>query len=152
MAGFLIVMLGMISFGICVGGVIFLLCTYILEGISLKGVYGLRGWIPFYNQYLWGTLARRKGLGVAVAAADLAAPLLGYWFLMNPGAWLWWSFVAVMLFRVAAKIFIAHQIYRNTAQNRERLYTALSVLTFGVLRPVFLFVSRKNFRMFSKTT
>ena len=152
MAGFLIVMLGMISFGICVGGVVFLVYTYILEGISLKGVYGLRGWIPFYNQYLWGTLARRKGLGAAVAAADLAAPLLGYWFLTNPGAWTWWSFVAVILFRVTVKLVIAHQIYRDTAQNRERLYTALSVLSLGVLRPIFLFVSKKYFRMFSKTT
>ena len=152
MAGFFVVVMAFLSLAAYVVGILYLLSSYILEGLALGTVCGWKGWIPCYSQYLWGELAGRKGLGVAAAILDVLWPVAAVCFLQVPELPILWGFAAVMVFRMAAKVSIAHLIYEKTVPQRKNLYTVLSVLTFGILRPVFLFGSKKFFRMFSKNT
>ena len=152
MAGFFVVMMGFLALATYGMGIIYIVSAYILEGVSLKAIYGWKAWIPCYSQYLWGELAGKRGLGVAAAILDVLWPAAGFCFLQQPELPILWGFAAVLVFRMAAKVSIAHQIYAKTVPQRKNLYTVLSVLTFGMLRPAFLFATKKFFRMFSKNT
>ena len=152
MAGFFVVVMAFLSLGAYVVGILYIVSSYILEGCVLGTVYGWKGWIPCYSQYLWGDLAGIRSWGAAAAAADVLWPVVGFGFLCFPEAIVLWAFGALMAFRMAVKVSIAHRIYEKAAPKRKNLYTVLSVLTAGMLRPVFLFGSKKFFRMFSKTT
>ena len=152
MAGFFVVTMAFLAIATYVVGILYVVSSYILEGLALGTVYGWKGWIPCYSQYLWGDLAGMRGWGAAAAVAEVLWPVAGYGFLCFPEAVVLWVFGAMMAFRMGVKVSIAHQIYEKAAPKRKNLYTVLSVLTVGMLRPVFLFGSKKIFRMFSKTT
>lgn len=159
MAGFFVVMMWLFFLGVILFGGIYLLYAYILESIFLMNVCRSldmgapwQGWIPFYSQYLFGKAAGKSRVGILVALAHLAAVALAVWFLRDPLQVNWYGTLLAVVTGIVGKMLLAARIFKTWAGERGKLYTVLSVVSLGILRPTFLFLIRKKVCMLSKNT
>lgn len=155
MAGFSVVLL-MMSFLFIFMIILFffvvtsILLTYILESITLmKMSQKLKyktpkvAFIPFYNKWILGKIANDKILGMILAIDDMIILItwicdiiLSQYHTIVAGILYICVFISFIL-----NIVLTHKIYKRFQDRNGNLYTLLSVLTFGFLRPIFLFVS-----------
>lgn len=155
MAGFFVVVMWLLIFGIVFFGGFYLLYSYMLESIFRMrtcGVPAWQAWIPFYGQVLLGGLVRRKRLGILTAVCHGAVIALAVWWVYDPLTITWHCLLLSLVAGFAAKSVIAGEIFRNWEEDRAGVYLILSILTLGALRPIFLFALRKKVCMFSKNT
>lgn len=161
MGGFsiLLVMLGTMSVFFFFMIAIFLLIiasmiiTYIFESIALMKMsknlgYPLSGtaWIPFYHKYILGKIAENKVLGIILAIDDMLTLVvwIGYCLWGNDQPMVGILFLVCVLISFILNIILTHKVYTRFEKKRRDIYTVLSVLTFGFLRPIFLFLVRNK--------
>lgn len=133
--------------------VIYLLIVYIFESIfimkvlknSKKKTY-LLAWIPFYNKYLLGRIANKKVLGVMSALTGLTLTGMSIYFYINSifDVKLFGFFLVLVLIDFIINIVISHRIFKKALVKYGDILTIISVLTLGLLRPIFLFAIRNK--------
>ena len=153
MAGFWIVVLfGWIGIVIIIAMLLILIINfigYLFESLSIceymkRTNMPMRGtaFIPCYNKYLLGCISGNSWLGIIEAIVN-AVKLLSF-ALMYIATEEYFTYVGT-LFIIAALLgwilntIMAGEIFGRFTKNRA-IYTALSVVSLGILRPIFLFV------------
>lgn len=127
---------------------IFLLVGYIFESLAIyaMGSYKTLSWIPFLNKYCLGCLAKKRIIGLVLAVVDLVAAVLGgyLFFGLNYSALLFFVLIVLMCISLVLNIILSHQLFKERSARFGDVYTILSVLSLGLLRPVFMFVLRNK--------
>lgn len=132
---------------------VYLLLSYIFESIaigkmckSLNYKHAYTSWIPFYNKFLLGRIASHKKLGAMLAIINFSVITI-FIFLYNAssysGLFLIFFFVLIILSFIL-NIVISHDIFKKAIGAYADILTIFSVLSLGLLRPIFLFVLRNN--------
>ena len=136
---------------------IYLLITYFFESIAitkmcnnLKGKYSFMAWFPFYNKYLIGKIANSKVEGALLGILNFFIVIMFIYFLLieNFSHWLLLVFFILIFVSFILNILISHKIFKKAIVKYSDLFTVLSVLSLGLLRPIFLFFIRNNKNLF----
>ena len=103
-------------------------------------------WIPFYSKYLLGKLADRRVMGALSALLTLLSVCLCvYFYVCRELNTLWFILLLMALLAVfILDTLIAHRIYKSRAGKYGDVLTVFTVLSLGLLRPVFLFAVRNR--------
>lgn len=127
--------------------------VYFFESISimcmcknLKYNAPITAWIPFYNKYLLGKISGSKSLGIILASLNflmVGSLILSYSKNLNSGVFSI-IFLICALVGFLFDIIVAHKIYDKAEIKYGDLLTVFSVLTVGILRPIFLFMIRNK--------
>jgi len=122
-----------------------LLPLYVLGSLGLMSIarkYGQAhdwaAWIPFYNTYLLGKIAYNNQMGVGMSIAAVLS--FGDWvvsILPSP-----FSFIPLGCF-VLLMFFSLHKMYKKLSE-KSLLMSVSTLLSCGVLFPIFLFVISRN--------
>lgn len=114
---------------IAIGVILYLLYSYVFQSIAsmcmLKNIgyaYPFTAWIPFYHKYLLGKIANKQILG---AISGVLFSILTI------------SFMTTLIIET----IIAHQIYKTHTKYAD-IFTIFTILSFGILKPIFLFSIR----------
>lgn len=149
MAGFSIVLLLLpfmvLGSALAFGVILYLLYSYLLESVfcmrygKTAGMkYPATAWVPIWGQYLLGKAAGMNRLGAALAMDHLLVLVL---YIICMFTYHDAAYGALLLFAAAGfvlKAVICHRIYKVAVPNHYKLLSILSVLSLGLLRPVFL--------------
>ncbi len=131
----------------------YIMASYVLEGFSIACMRKKAGdahtfpaWIPFYSKYLLGKLADRRVMGAVSALLTLlSACLCVYFYVCRELNTLWFILLLMALLAVfILDTLIAHRIYKSRAGKYGDVLTVFTVLSLGLLRPVFLFAVRNR--------
>lgn len=129
------------------------LFSYIVESIYMMGALKADqadlpalAWVPIYGQYLYGKLAGVRYLGTVLAllhvAVSFCCVLLSS---LNADVLLFNVILLLWITGYIIKLVANYRMYRAAMPEKRWLLTALSILSFGWLRPVILLVFRKKF-------
>ena len=130
----------------------YIMASYVLEGFSIACMRKKAGdahtfpaWIPFYSKYLLGKLAGRRVMGAVSALLTLLSfCLCVYFYVCRELNTLWFILLLMALLAVfILDTLIAHRIYKSRSKYGDIL-TVFTVLSLGLLRPVFLFAVRSR--------
>lgn len=136
-----------------IGTIIYAVISYIFESISimcisknLKYKIHFKSWIPFYNKYLLGKIVGSKILGLLSSLSNFLTTIIILYCCIQkePNSIILCAFLICLVVGFISDIIIAHKIYKNVTNKYGDILTVLSVLTFGVLRPIIIFVIRKK--------
>ena len=157
MAGFSVVLLfGWIMVaGAAVGFafLVYLLYSYIFESLFCTYVSQSRWcWIPVWGQYLMGQTTGSRKLGLALALDHLIIIVLCCASYSKYVETVVVLLLLLIVLGVALKAIVAHRLYKIAAPERYKVLSVISILSLGLLRPIFLFALRKKVCMFSKNT
>lgn len=139
--------------------VIYLVVVYIFESIFMMKVLKnsnkkgrLLAWLPFYNKYLLGKIADRRAQGIAILIINLIVVGVGVFFYLKPTfyAELFGIFLLLILINFILNIVVSHNIFKKALSKYGDILTIFSVLTLGLLRPIFLFVLRNKQELYLK--
>lgn len=139
--------------------IVYEIIAYIFESITimcmsknLKYKAPFTAWIPFYHKYLLGKIVGNKVLGVILTFLNIAIVWIGIYcyvqFEMNPILFI--IFLLCVFIAFILDIVLSHKIYVNTINQNGNILTILSILTFGILRPIFLFSIRNKVKKTEK--
>lgn len=133
--------------------IVYVIITYIFESISimcmsknLQYKAPFTAWIPFYNKYLLSKIAGSKMLGLILALFNIGTVCTGLYcyFQTEFNYIVFIMFLICILVGFIIDIVVSHKIYINVTQKYGDILTVLSVLTLGILRPIFLFIIRNK--------
>ena len=135
----------------------YIMASYVLEGFSIACMRKKAGdahtfpaWIPFYSKYLLGKLADRRVMGAVSALLTLLSVCLCvYFYVCRELNTLWFILLLMALLAVfILDTLIAHwkarYLYKSRAGKYGDVLTVFTVLSLGLLRPVFLFAVRNR--------
>lgn len=98
-------------------------------------------WVPAVSQYYLGRYCMNKNLSIGyafLAALSIGLPIAA-WLLHAP-IWTWTALGYGIAFFVV-DMLVMNRFYKKVYKAPE-LYTILTVLTLGLLKPVFLYMAR----------
>ena len=130
----------------------YIMASYVLEGFSIACMRKKAGdahtfpaWIPFYSKYLLGKLADRRAMGAVSALLTLLSVCLCIYFYVcrELNTLLFILLLMALLAVFILDTLIAHRIYKSRSKYGDIL-TVFTVLSLGLLRPVFLFAVRSR--------
>ena len=130
----------------------YIMASYVLEGFSIAcmrkkagGAHTFPAWIPFYSKYLLGKLAGRRVMGAVSALLTLLSVCLCVYFYVcrELNTLLFILLLMALLAVFILDTLIAHRIYKSRSKYGDIL-TVFTVLSLGLLRPVFLFAVRNR--------
>ncbi len=131
----------------------YILLTYIFEGIALMRIsenLGCKGymtsWIPFYNKYLLGRISGSKILGIILLMDNILIIAMGFYFYKYQvyNVELFILFLLLLLISFILNMVISHKIFKMVTFKYGDILTIVSVLSLGILRPIFLFIFRNK--------
>ena len=156
MAGFSIsILMSIIMFmylffiAIFVAIILYLIISYTFEGISImcmgkklkyKNIF--TAWIPFYNKYVLGKISNSKVLGMISCVLSFISVLLGIRFYIQQELEV--ALFIVLIISLIVDTIISHKIYKARANKYGDILTIFNILSFGLLRPIFLFILRNK--------
>lgn len=129
---------------------IFIVIAYLFESIAIFSFRKNHGYknniisfIPCYNKYLYGKIADSKILGSIVSVISLSKLVcfILYFFYSNSLAF--WLLIVFTIINFILNAVLSSRIYKKYSK-QDVLFTILSIITFGVLRPIFIFAIRNN--------
>lgn len=133
--------------------IFYVIVTYIFESISIMGMSKnleyratFTAWIPFYNKYLLSKIAGSKKLGVILALFNIGTVGTGLYCYFQTE----FNYIVFIMFLVCIfvgfilDIIVSHKIYMKVTKKYGDILTVLSVVSFGILRPIILFVIRNK--------
>lgn len=133
--------------------IIYKIAVYFFESVSimcmcknLKYKAPFAAWIPFYNKYLLGKIAGNKVLGTILALLNglIVCSLIGSYTQTQYSTVTFVIFLICSLVSFLFDIIIAHKIYTKSKIKYSDLLTVFSVISIGILRPIFLFMIRNK--------
>lgn len=139
--------------------IIYTTVSYILESLSARRIgenlqyrCSSSSWIPFYNKYLIGKMAGSEICGIISGFFSFAAFCLTAYFFYDTD-------MPVEIFIILlASLFItfisdavsAHRLYKSAIGDYGIILTVFTVLTLGVLRPMFIFAIKSRVHKIEK--
>lgn len=132
---------------------IYMMVSYVFESIAIMKFRkklnlknNSRSFIPFYNKYLLGKLTNNKILGAVLALVSILTIItFVLWFFVGKSFAFEW-FVLSLIGGFILNIIVASNIYKLYSKYNV-VFTILTIITLGVLRPVFLFALRDSKRV-----
>lgn len=133
--------------------IFYVLISYIFESLSivsmsrnLKYKNVNTGWIPFYNKYILGKIGDSKFLGITLLITTLISTItiILFFLFKEPQPILIVIFLISILTTFILDIILSHRIFNKYSKNFKDVMTALSVLSLGFLKPIFLFIIRNK--------
>ena len=123
---------------------------YILSSLGLIGIAkqmnlkgGWMAWIPIINFYLIGKLAFNKNMGLALLLLSIfSASINEDHFALNNLLVSPVDEIVSLIFLISLVISI-NQIYKKMS-NKAAIMIVCTILSLGIIAPIFLFVIRKN--------
>lgn len=153
MAGFwIVIMFGWIGIVILIALAVVVLVNivcYLFESLaineymkrmSLKGRF--KAFVPCYNKYVLGVMSDNPWLGIIEAVVNGIKLLSLLALYVSPEGWFEYAFVLFVITALLSFVLntiMASEIFYLFTKNRA-IYTALSIVTLGIARPIFLFV------------
>ena len=133
--------------------VLYLIMSYTFEGISImcmgkklkyKNVF--IAWIPFYNKYVLGKIAGNKIIGGVSGILSFISTCIGIRFYIHQELEMVLFIILVISLIVTFILdtIISHKIYKARTNKYGDILTIFSILSLGLLRPIFLFVLRNK--------
>ena len=111
--------------------ILYTIISYTFEGISIMYMSKNMGykntftaWIPFYNKYLLGSIAGNKIMGILSGVLSFVSICLGIYFYIHK--------------ELEIVLYISH------TNKYGDILTIFNILSFGLLRPIFLFIVRNG--------
>lgn len=155
MAGFSIVLMIMVFWlFFAVIGMIIGVCEYVFESVALMDMskekgYPLPGtaWIPIYQRYILGKLGGNTAVGIAALVTQcvgIVGSIVRLAFNGNLNTLIFWVSSLANLASFVMVMVLSYNIFAKTKKQYAVVFTVLSVLTGGFLRPIFLFAVRKD--------
>lgn len=160
MAGFsVVVFMSVLSFiflffvTIFLAVVLYIIINYIVESTLIMCICrnldyrkNITAWIPFYNKYLLGKIAGHNILGKILAILTFISFSLIIYFYINQEfeIILFSILITILIISLILDIIIAHNIYKKYANKYSLVLTIFTILSFGLLRPIFLFILRNK--------
>lgn len=132
---------------------IYLLITYTFEGFALMKMSQKAGerlpilaWVPGYNKYLLGKLASSKNFGIVLAIVNLFTIGMGIYCYLGKESKIehFGIFLLSLIIGFILDTIVSHKLYKKVTQKYADIMTVFSVLSLGILRPIFLFVIRNK--------
>lgn len=133
--------------------IIYVIMNYIFESISimcmsknLQYKATITAWIPFYNKYLLSRIAGSKVLGLILALFNIGTVFTGlYCYFQTEFNYIFFIMFLICIFvSFILDIVVSHKIYKNVTPKYGDILTVLSVISLGILRPIFLFIIRNK--------
>ena len=132
--------------------IIYFAVSYVFESIAAmcKNLYYKHSgtaWIPFYNKYLLGKIAGNKALGIIEGVLNLSiatVAVLFFCFELEIGIIGLIALLACAIASFVIDVIIADKIIKNLNIRYSDVLTVVNVLTFGLLRPIILFIFRNK--------
>ena len=103
-------------------------------------------WIPFYNKYLLGKIGN-KALGIIEGVLNLSiatVAVLFFAFELEIGIIGLIALLACVIASFVIDVIIADKIFKNLNIRYSDVLTVVNVLTFGLFRPIILFIFRNK--------
>lgn len=132
---------------------IYLIVSYILESISIMCMskklnynVGIQAFIPYYNKYLLGKIAKSKILGIIIGIINLLTVCLLVYFCtrteinMN----IFYILLVCQLVGTILDIILSHKIHKIATKKYYDALTIVNVVTFGISRTIILFIIRNK--------
>lgn len=127
---------------------IYVIVSYIFESLAITKLSKNKflSWIPFYNKYLLGKTCNKKLLGVFTEILSLTIFILALIIYLNKefNTYLLIAMLILLTILFILETIIATKIYEKTIPKYKDILTVLTILSFGLLRPIFLFLVRSN--------
>lgn len=137
--------------------IIYFAVSYVFESIAAMGMcknlynlyykYSGTAWIPFYNKYLLGKIAGNKALGIIEGVLNLSiatVAVLFFCFELEIGIIGLIALLACIIASFVIDVIIADKIFKNLNIRYSDVLTVVNVLTFGLFRPIILFIFRNK--------
>lgn len=134
--------------------IIYFAISYVFESIATmsmcKNLYYKHSgtaWIPFYNKYLLGKIAGNKALGIIEGVLNLliaTVAVLFFGFELEIGIIGFIALLACIIASFVIDVIIADKILKNLNVRYSDVLTVINVLTFGLSRPIILFIVRNK--------
>lgn len=138
--------------------IIYFAVSYVFESIAAMGMcknlyykHSGTAWIPFYNpfynKYLLGKIAGNKALGIIEGVLNLSiatVAVLFFCFELEIGIIGLIALLACAIASFVIDVIIADKIFKNLNIRYSDVLTVVNVLTFGLLRPIILFIFRNK--------
>ena len=129
---------------------IYMIVSYVFESIAVmrfRKNLNLKNnaisFIPFYNRYLLGKVTDNKILGAVLALVSMLKTItFVLWFFVGKSFALE-LFILSLIVGFVLNIIVASNIYKLYSKYNV-VFTILTIITLGVLRPVFLFALRDS--------
>ena len=132
--------------------IIYFAVSYVFESIAAMGMcknlyykHSGTAWIPFYNKYLLGKIAGNKALGIIEGVLNLSIATVAVLFFCFELEII--GLIALLACAIASfviDVIIADKIFKNLNIRYSYVLTVVNVLTFGLLRPIILFIFRNK--------
>jgi len=129
---------------------IYMLVSYVFESIAIMKFIKNLGYknnaiafIPFYNKYLLGKICNNKTLGIVlsiVSALRLITFILWFFIEIN---FMFELFVIFLISGFILNCILASNTYKLYSKYNV-IFTILTIVTLGILRPVFIFALKDN--------
>lgn len=130
--------------------IIYFAVSYVFESIAAMGMcknlyykHSGTAWIPFYNKYLLGKIAGNKALGIIEGVLNLSiatVAVLFFCFELEIGIIGLIALLACVIASFVINVIIADKIFKNLNIRYSDVLTVVNVLTFGLSRPIILFI------------
>ena len=129
--------------------ILYTFISYIFESMAIMGMSKkkkLLAWIPFYNKYILGVITGKKIIGGILGILNLISIcLIIYFYTYHKFQIILFIILVIILFiSYIFDMIIVHQIYKKCMNKYGNILTIFSVISFGLLRPVFLLVLRNK--------
>ena len=162
MGGFsVVVLMSILSFiylffiAIFVAVILYIIMSYTFQGISImcmcknmeyKNTF--TAWVPFYNKYLLGSIAGNKIMGIISGTLSFVSICLGIYFYIHKELEIVLFIILIisLIITFILDTIISHKIYISHTNKYGDILTIFNILSFGLLRPIFLFMVRNKSR------
>ena len=103
-------------------------------------------WIPFYNKYLLGSIAGNKIMGILSGVLSFVSICLGIYFYIHKELEIVLFIILIisLIITFILDTIISHKIYISHTNKYGDILTIFNILSFGLLRPIFLFIVRNK--------
>ena len=142
--------------------IIYFAVSYVFESIAAMGMcknlyykHSGTAWIPFYNKYLLGKIAGNKALGIIEGVLNLSIATVAVLFfcfeleigILSEIITCIIGLIALLACAIASfviDVIISDKIFKNLNIRYSDVLTVVNVLTFGLFRPIILFIFRNK--------
>lgn len=134
--------------------IIYFAVSYVFESIAAmsmcKNLYYKHSgtaWIPFYNKYLLSKIAGNKVLGIVEGVLNLTiatVAVLFFAFELEIGIIGLIALLACVIASFVIDVIISDKIFKNLNVRYSDVLTVINALTFGLSRPIILFIFRNK--------
>lgn len=98
-------------------------------------------WLPIISNYILGKYCMDKKKSIIYCILSVIKILLSLCFLVSESEILYYAFIIYTIFYFIVDMIVMNKFYKKIYKTPE-LFTILSVITFGLLKSIFIYTAR----------